>query len=84
MKPLVFALVALSSLAAAQPAPKIPAQAKPEKPLRLNYDDPDEVEGRTARPDDVFISGRGTIKHPGLIKVRADFYREMMMWAESL
>lgn len=81
MKPFLC-LAFLSSIAAAQPAPRAPQ--KTEKPTVINYDDPDVLEVDLARPDDFWITARNGVKHKSLIKIRGNFLQEMMKRADDI
>ena len=73
---------------AKRPAAAKPRAAKPtraQQPRVKHYDFlGDELKGELVAPDGVDLQVRGTAQHTNLIRVRADFVREIGKAAEDL
>lgn len=66
------------------PPPKADA-TQPAAQRVKNYDfDADLVEGELVKPEGEFLNARKFAEHGSLIKVRADFIREIVKSAEDL
>jgi hypothetical protein len=68
------------------PAPAAGAPASAPAAQRVkNYDfDADLIDGELVKPEGEFLAGRKYAQHGSLIKVRADFIREIVKSAEDL
>src|SRR5687768_3475492 len=91
---IITMLIATAGMAFAQdrpaakpPAPKatVGTATTTAAPRVRNYDfDADFIDGELVRPEGEFLKGRGKTEHGSLIKVRADFIREIVKSAEDL
>jgi hypothetical protein len=74
--------------AAAQAKGKTPTKADTDKPAQQrvkNYDfDADLIDGELVKPEGEFLNARKFAEHGSLIRVRADFIREIVKSAEDL
>jgi hypothetical protein len=75
-------------LALAQQKSKTPPKGAADKPAQQrvkNYDfDADDVDGELVKPEGEFLNARKFAEHGSLIRVRADFIREIVKSAEDL
>jgi hypothetical protein len=84
--------IAVPGLALAQKDAKKPAKpaaaadtSAPAGARVKNYDfDADVIDGELVRPTGEFLPGRTFAEHGSLIKIRADFIREIVKSAEDL
>jgi hypothetical protein len=81
-------LIAVEGPAAAQAKGKTPTKADTDKPAQQrvkNYDfDADVIDGELVKPEGEFLNARKFAEHGSLIRVRADFIREIVKSAEDL
>jgi len=94
MKRILFSSLLAVALLGAAPADaqqkdkKPPPKADSSQPAAQrvkNYDfDADLVEGELVKPEGEFLNARKFAEHGSLIKVRADFIREIVKSAEDL
>ena len=78
----------LSGLAMAQQKGKTPQKGDADKPAQQrvkNYDfNADVIDGELVKPEGEFLNARKFAEHGSLIRVRADFIREIVKSAEDL
>ena len=88
MKRTGFACIALAFGLVATAASTANAQQKPDKPeqkkVRTFDFSGDDIDGELVKPDGDFIDPRQFAKHTSLIRVRADFIKEIVKSAEDL
>jgi hypothetical protein len=85
---IVIATTTVEGLAVAQQKGKAPPKGDTDKPAQQrvkNYDfDADVIDGELVKPEGEFLNARKFAEHGSLIRVRADFIREIVKSAEDL
>ena len=79
-----FALVLISGVASAQPAPKGPAKADAPGKTKVYDFSGDTIEGDLVKPEGSTVDARDFAKHSSLITIRKDFIPEIIKSAEDL
>jgi hypothetical protein len=82
MKRIVVALAMLAVVALA--APVAAQEPPPGTPYVQYFMDPELVEGRLLRPDDLYIVDQGRLITISLIKIRWEFVQELLKGGENL
>jgi len=82
MKRVVVALAMLAVVAVA--APVAAQEPPPGIPYVQYFMDPEFVEGRLLRPDDLYIVDQGRLITISLIKIRWEFVQELLKSGENL